>query len=80
MEEGSYAANGIKVNYLLFPRNGLNTPSYTKAVNVWCGADRKVSLTSAKLGEDLEVLECDIQLQNIFKSGVKLVFLALPRF
>ena len=71
-EIDQYAANGIKVNYLLFPRNGLNTPSYTKAVNVWCGADRKVSLTSAKLGEDLEVLECDNPVAEHFQIGRKI--------
>lgn len=71
-EIDQYAANGIKVNYLLFPRNGLNTPSYTKAVNVWCSADRKISLTSAKLGEELESLDCDNPIAEHFQIGRKI--------
>ena len=41
-------------------------------MNVWCGADRKVSLTSAKLGEDLEVLECDNPVAEHFQIGRKI--------
>lgn len=71
-EIDQYAANGIKVNYLLFPRNGLSTPSYTKAVNVWCSADRKIALTSAKLGEELEPLDCDNPIAEHFQIGRKI--------
>lgn len=71
-EIDQYVANGIKINYLLFPRNGLNTPSYTKAVSVWCSADRKISLTSAKLGEDIEPLDCDNPIAEHFQIGRKI--------
>lgn len=51
-------AAGIRVRYLLYPRAGIDSPSYTKAVNVWCSADRAAALTRAKLGEPLPRGEC----------------------
>ena len=42
--------DGIAVRYLFFPRSGPNTPSFHKAEQVWCAADRQDALTQAKLG------------------------------
>ena len=49
-----YNARGIAVRYLFFPRTGPNTPSFYKAEEVWCSADRKAALTQAKAGVDLK--------------------------
>lgn len=46
-----YMAQGIAVRYLAYPRSGVNTPSYTKAVSVWCAKDRRDAMTRAKKGE-----------------------------
>lgn len=45
-----YNARGISVEYLLYPRGGLGSASYDKAVAVWCAADRKQAFTLAKQG------------------------------
>jgi len=50
---------GIKVRYLAFPRAGLDSPSYDKAVTVWCSKDRNQAMSSAKSGEDLKKKTCD---------------------
>lgn len=50
--------NGITVRYLLFPRSGLNSPSYDKAVSVWCEEDRRKALTEAKAGKVLPKANC----------------------
>ena len=52
-------ANGIRVRYLLFPRTGASSPSYDKAVSVWCAPDRAEALTWAKSGEEPEKRTCD---------------------
>ncbi len=63
---------GIKMRYLLYPRAGINSPSYDKAVNVWCAEDRARAMTQAKAGEKLEAKSCEtpilsqIQLASIF--------------
>lgn len=51
-------AKGIRVRYLFFPRAGPDSESWQKANSVWCSDDRNEALTRAKLGADLEVLDC----------------------
>lgn len=57
-EIGVYNRLGIRVRYLLYPRTGPNTPSWTKAEQVWCAADRNDALTRAKLGQVLQDKPC----------------------
>jgi thiol:disulfide interchange protein DsbC len=54
-----FNANGITVRYLMYPRSGVNTPSYYKAVSVWCEDDRNAALTDSKAGKTLPRAECD---------------------
>lgn len=63
-----YNDEGITVRYILFPRSGINTPSYYKAVSVWCSDDRRDALTRAKAGEELPRSTCD----NPVKAGMDL--------
>ena len=53
-----YNRLGIRVRYLFYPRSGPNTESWTKAIQVWCSADRNSALTQAKLGEALKTKPC----------------------
>ena len=55
---------GIEVRYASFPRSGLKTPSYYKAVAVWCAKDRNQAMTVAKGGAKLEQLEKLAQVDN----------------
>jgi thiol:disulfide interchange protein DsbC len=55
---GEYNRLGVRVRYLLFPRTGPNTTSWTKAEQVWCSANRNDALTHAKLGEELKAKPC----------------------
>jgi thiol:disulfide interchange protein DsbC len=57
-EMAVYNRLGIRVRYLLYPRNGPDTPSWTKAQQVWCAADRNDALTRAKLGQALPDKPC----------------------
>ncbi len=53
-----YNRLGIAVDYLFFPRAGIGSESFQKAVNVWCAPDRKVALTMAKAGTNLPKKSC----------------------
>jgi len=53
-----YNRLGIRVRYLLYPRTGPNTTSWTKAEQVWCSSDRNDALTRAKLGQELKTKPC----------------------
>jgi len=54
-----YNQLGIEFRYLAYPRSGVNTASYFKAVSVWCSEDRQQAMTQSKAGKKLERKECD---------------------
>jgi len=58
-EIDSYTDAGITVRYLFFPRSGVNTESYYKAISVWCADDRNEALTDAKLNNKVVNKTCD---------------------
>ncbi len=60
---------GITVRYLFFPRAGLNTDSYNKAVSVWCAADRQKAMNEANARVAIESKSCD----NPIKDHMALV-------
>lgn len=63
---------GITIDYLFFPRSGPNTPSFDKAVTVWCAADRNKAFTDAKAGVEQEKKTCDNPIAEDFELGQKL--------
>lgn len=63
---------GIAVDYLFWPRSGLNTPSSRKAVDVWCAADRHAALTSAFEGNAPRNAECTSPVAHDFNLGIDL--------
>ena len=58
-EIDQYQKEGIEIRYLFFPRAGVGTDSYYKAVSVWCAKDRNAAFTKAKKGETPERKDCD---------------------
>lgn len=53
-----YHEKGIRIRYLFFPRAGLLSPSYTKAVSVWCSKDVMGTMDSAARGGEVEKQDC----------------------
>ncbi len=53
-----YNKLGIAVDYLFFPRAGIGSESFQKAVTVWCAPDRNVALTMAKNDRPLPKKNC----------------------
>jgi thiol:disulfide interchange protein DsbC len=58
-EINDYLAQGIEVKYLLYPRAGPASQSWTKAEQVWCADNRNEALTLAKLDKKFETHTCD---------------------
>lgn len=58
-EMDSYMEEGIEIKYLAYPRSGKNTPSYHKAVGVWCSEDKQKAMTDAKNGGKAPDIKCD---------------------
>ncbi len=57
-EIDQYNDRGIRVRYLFYPRAGIGSSSYDKAVSVWCADDRKQAMTRAKAGRPIEKRDC----------------------
>lgn len=49
---------GIAVRYLAYPRAGIGSDSYDKAVSAWCADNPRLALTEAKLGNQIEQRTC----------------------
>jgi len=59
-----YMKEGIQIRYLLYPRSGPRSPSWTKAEHVWCADNRNEALTLAKRDEDYPTHDCDASIIN----------------
>lgn len=51
-------AAGITVRYAAFPRTEKGTPSYDKAISVWCAKDRKAAYANAMAGGTITPMTC----------------------
>jgi thiol:disulfide interchange protein DsbC len=70
---------GITVNYVAFPRSGLDSVSYNKIVTAWCSKDPKNILTKMKEGIDVELLMCqDHPVETHFLLGQKIGITGTP--
>lgn len=70
-EMEDYNDLGIGISYLFWPRSGINTPSYNKAVHAWCAIDRNEAMTMAQNGKVLESKQCDNPVADHYNSGKK---------
>jgi len=73
-----YNQEGIAIHYMSFPRAGIGSPSYDKAVSVWCAADQQSALTSAKAGEDPVPEQCDNPITEQYELGKALGVTGTP--
>ena len=64
-----YMKEGISVEYLFFPRAGIGSESYNKAVSVWCAADQRKALTDAKLDKPIAKRTCNNPVTTDFALG-----------
>ena len=70
---------GITVNYVAFPRSGLDSISYNKIVTAWCSEDPKSTLTKMKQGKDVQLSLCqDHPVENHFLLGQKIGITGTP--
>ena len=76
MEE--YNENGIAISYMAFPRAGIGSHSYEKAVSVWCSADQREALTQAKLGAEPDSAQCDNPIAEQSQLGMAMGVTGTP--
>ncbi|MEE4216182.1 MAG: DsbC family protein [Xanthomonadales bacterium] len=64
-----YNEAGIAIHYMAFPRAGIGSRSYEKAVSVWCADDPQEAMTQAKAGQDMEPVQCDNPIAEQYQLG-----------
>jgi len=64
-----YNQQGIAIHYMAFPRAGVGSHSFDKAVSVWCASDQRSALTQAKLGEEPDPAQCDNPIEEQYQLG-----------
>ena len=69
---------GIRVQYLLYPRTKIGSPSYNKAVSVWCSKDRKKTFTEAKSGSEVEDTACKNPVSDNMQLGSQMSVRGTP--
>lgn len=73
-----YNENGIAIHYMAFPRAGIGSRSYEKAVSVWCAKDQQDAMTQAKAGADPDPLQCENPIAEQYQLGMALGVTGTP--
>jgi thiol:disulfide interchange protein DsbC len=73
-----YNKAGIQVDYLFFPRAGIGSESYDKAVSVWCSSNRQQALTDAKKGLPISKATCANPVTMDYELGRRFGFEGTP--
>ena len=68
-EMARYNEAGIRIRYLFYPRAGIGSESYDKAVSVWCADDRKVAMNQAKAGKEIPARTCENPVDEHYALG-----------
>lgn len=68
-EIAQYNKLGIKIRYAAYPRAGIGSASYKKAVSVWCADDRKAAMTNAKNNQKVADKDCKNPVIAHYKMG-----------
>lgn len=77
-EMESYTDKGIEVRYLAYPRAGIGSDSYDKAVSVWCANDQQKAMTRAKDGAPVEKKTCDNPVADQYRLSQKMGLTGTP--
>jgi len=72
---------GVTVEYLMFPRAGIGSKSYDKAVSVWCAGDnaaQKTAMTTAKERKPIDEKKCENPVEAQYKLGQEIGVTGTP--
>lgn len=75
-----YLAQGIRFEFVAYPRAGVGTESYTKAVDVWCAPDRQQAFLHAFKGEPVASRSCRNPVKQQYEAATALSLPGTPSF
>ena len=73
-----YNKQGIAIHYMAFPRAGIVSRSFEKAVAVWCADDQRTAMTEEKLGGEPDPDQCDNPVADHYQLGKDLGVTGTP--
>lgn len=73
-----YNKLGISVEYLFYPRAGMDSEAAAKAISVWCSADRRKAMTDAKNDRPVAKKTCTNPVAADYALGQKIGFDGTP--
>lgn len=73
-----YNKRGIAIEYLAFPRSGLESPDGLAMQSVWCSSDRRKALTDAKAGRPVPPMACKNPVADQYESGRRMGLTGTP--
>ncbi len=73
-----YIDEGIRINYLAFPRAGVGSETYDTMVSVWCADDPQDAMTIAKSGKQPPPKKCDNPVEEQYGLGKSLGVTGTP--
>lgn len=71
-------AMGISVEYLAFPRQGPDTPTFKKMTNIWCSDDKVKAMTLSKQGKSVANVDCSNPVLDQYELGQKVGVTGTP--
>jgi len=71
-EMKEYNELGIGISYLFWPRAGIQSASFNKAVTVWCSDDQRQAMTNSQNGQNLKPLQCNNPIAQHYQMGRQL--------
>lgn len=73
-----YNKRGIAIEYLAFPRAGLQSADGVAMQSVWCASDRRKALTDAKAGRPVPPTACKNPVADQYESGRRMGLTGTP--
>lgn len=68
-EVEEYNKLGITIQYLAFPRGGINSPGFDQIQAVWCSDDQRSAMTTAKSGGYVDAEQCQTKVVEHYNLG-----------
>jgi thiol:disulfide interchange protein DsbC len=73
-----YNSAGIAIEYLFFPRAGVGSDSFAKAVSVFCSTNQQSAMTEAKTGVELDRKDCTNPIADQYALGQRIGVTGTP--
>lgn len=71
---------GIRVRYVAFPLDGIESPTYDRMVSAWCAEDPRKAITDLTRGTKIPSIVCDAPIIEHHRLGEQIGVVSTPTF